>query len=135
MLSVAAVLVVGMIPTPVLAQDDGVEVVEEIRGALQEGDPERLVRASSARMDVTILGTSELLSRSQAKYVVKSFFAEYPPVEVEIVDTSQSNGNWFASAAYWYETGAEPLSIYVRLRNRSGEWELRELRIDRTPPR
>lgn len=121
--------------TPALAQTDGAEVLEEIRSALERGDAGRLVEHGSERIDVTIFGTSELLSRSQATYVIRSFLREYPPSDVRIIDTSSADGHWFASAGYRHQGSAAPFSVYVRLRQGSERWELRELRVDRSPPR
>lgn len=115
------------------SQDSGRVVLQEVRAALSRGDAEGLIKRSAGRIDLTVIGVSELLSRSQARYVVRSFFADYPPARVEIVDTYESGGNWFASAGYWYENGPSPLSVYLRLRRGAGGWELRELRIDRMP--
>lgn len=117
------------------AQYDGAVALEEIRMALSLGDVERLVERLGPRIDLTLFGTNELLSRSQARYVVKSFFAEYPPIAVDLIDTTESDGNWFASAGYWYETGTAPMSVYLRLRLGSAGWELRELRFDRSSAR
>lgn len=133
--AVAVVILATLVPGAASAQHDGAAVLEDIRGAFSEGDVERLMRRSGERIDLTVFGVSELLSRSQARYVLRSFFAEYPPTMVALVDTSESEGNWFASAGYWYETGKAPLSVYLRLRRGSAEWELRELRFDRPAAR
>lgn len=110
---------------------DGALALEEIREALSVGDVERLMERSGHRIDLTLFGTNELLSRSQASYVIQSFFAEYPPTVVTLIDTTEADGNWFASAAYWYETGTDAISVYLRLRQNATGWELRELRFDR----
>lgn len=117
-------------------RDAGESVLHEIYQALQAGDVEALTSRTADRLDLTIFGSSELLSRSQAKYVLKEFARTYPPVRIEVHDTSPSEGNWFSSARYWFENGDRPLTVYVRLReNHPQEWELRELRFGRSSRR
>ena len=114
----------------------GEAALHEIYNALQARDVERLTSRAANRVDLTIFGSSELLSRSQAKYVVQEFVRTYPPVRIKVNDTSPSDGNWFSSASYWYENADEPLTVYVRLREKSSQdWELRELRFGRSSRR
>lgn len=133
---VAAVLVVTTFsPMAAHAQQDGDDAFERMRKALADGDVEAIIQHAGARIDLTVFGTSELLSRSQARYVLRSFFAEYPPLRVDVVDSSLSSGHWFATAGYWFEAGSEPLSAYLRLQDGARGWELRELRFERSSPR
>jgi hypothetical protein len=133
--AVGALLLTAFVPGSAWAQPEGNEVLEGIRDALEDGEVERLMKRSGDRIDLTVFGVSELLSRSQAGYVVRAFFAEYRPIAVQLIDTSESDGNWFAAAGYSYERGTAPLSVYLRLRRGSAGWELRELRIERTTAR
>lgn len=134
-LSICLLFAATLTPSAAWAQQEGDEVLRGVREALEKGDAEQLMEASGERIDLTVFGVSELLSRSQASYVVRAFFAEYPPSAVRLIDTSESDGNWFASAEYSYESGTVPLSVYLRLRRGSSGWELRELRFDRSTPR
>lgn len=133
--AIAAVILAALILAPVQAQQEGAGVLEEITDAFAAGDVERIMEWSGERIDLTVFGAKELLSNSQARYVVRSFIAEHPPVVVEMIDRSESDGNWFASVAYSYETGTSPLVVYLRLRRGVAGWELRELRFDRSAPR
>ena len=121
------------------AQDrsaEGEDALHTIYEALQAGDVESMTSRAADRVDLTIFGSSELLSRSQAKYVLKEFIRTYPPVRIEVHDTSPSDGNWFSSASYWYENEERPLTVYLRLReSRPQDWELRELRFGRATRR
>ena len=116
------------------SMDSEQTVLEDVRAALSSGDTESLMSRTDERVDVTIFGTSELLSRSQARYVIRSFFAQYPPSRAEILETTQADDNWFASGRYATEVEPEPLSFYLLLRHGAVGWELRELRFDRDGP-
>lgn len=108
----------------------GEAVLEQIYEAMQSGKVSTLMAVAAERIDLTIFGASEVLSRSQARYVLQDFFGNYPPTRVTLHETSPSEGNWFASASYWHRDADGPLTVYLRMRVGSGgNWELRELRF------
>ena len=111
---------------------DAPVLLTELLDAFGRGDARGVVNCSSRRLDVTIFGVSELFSQSQVSYVLRDFFANYPPQKLNVTETSGSIDNWFAAGHYWYRRGDAPLSVYFRLRLSGGEWKLREVRIGRT---
>lgn len=133
--SIAMLVLASLLPASVQAQDAGARILEHVRAALSEADVERLVEHCGERIDLTVLGKSEMLSRAQARYVVESFFATYPPAHVDVIESSASGGHWFASGEYWNETDSRPFALYIRLSRTESGWQLRELRIDRSSTR
>lgn len=113
----------------------GERALQEIQVALASGDARGLIRRSADRVDITVFGASEVLSRSQSMYVMKDFFRDYRPARISLEETSGSDGNWFASARYWAENEDTPFAVYVRMRLNERRWELRELRIGRSNSR
>lgn len=107
-------------------------VLRLLEDAFARGDAAEMMRHSARRVDVTLFGSSELFSRSQAGYVLKAFFSEYRPDRLLLSERSASEGNWFAAGRYWYEAGEAPLRVYLRVRRANGGWELREVRIGRS---
>lgn len=115
------------------AQRAGAATLEKIYDAMRSGSVESLIDVTADRVDLTLFGSSEMLSCSQARYVIQDFFRNYPPARVVEHETSPSDGNWFASASYWYRGGDGPLTVYLRMRARDATgWELRELRFGRS---
>lgn len=128
---IGAVLIVSVSGwSSALAQNERgtMEVVEQ---ALSQGDTNALTSIASARIELTIFGSAAMYSRGQAMYVLSDFFRQHPPTTVSFSDPSRSGANWFVMGEYLYEGGEQPLRVFVRLRARDGQWELRELRIDR----
>ncbi|GEM_PF-1753180 len=117
-------------PRDARADRSGEQTLRQVYDGIRNADVASLSEVAADRIDLTILGTGEVLSRSQARYVLQNFFRTYPPTEVSVDETSPSQGNWFASGHYWYEGSTEPMTIYVRMRSTAaGGWELRELRF------
>ncbi|MEX1055201.1 MAG: DUF4783 domain-containing protein [Rhodothermales bacterium] len=101
---------------------------QQVMAAFERGDVDALIRRCADRVDLSLFGDGELLSKSQAKYVMREFFRDYPPQELDVEETSSTEGSWFASGIYRHRSG-NPLSIYFRLRSSDGNWELREIRF------
>ena len=109
----------------------GYEALKRVTRFFAQGDADALMEHAGERVDVTLLGSSDLFSRSQATYVVRDFFRHFPPARLDLNETSATEGNWFAAGRYWYQNGDAPLSVYLRLSVSNSEWELREIRISR----
>jgi len=103
-------------------------IFQQVRAAFESGDVDALIRRCADRVDLSLFGEGELVSKSQAKYVMREFFRDYPPEKLDVEETSGTEGSWFASGVYLHQRG-NPLSVYFRLRSRDGEWELREIRF------
>lgn len=103
-----------------------------LEAAFARGDAGAIMRHSARRVDVTLFGSSELFSRSQAGYVLKAFFNEYRPERLLLNERSASEGNWFVAGRYWYEAAESPLAVYLRVRRTDSGWELRDVRIGRS---
>lgn len=117
--------------TPAAAQEGGTEALDELSTAIAAGDVSGIVAHAADRIDISILGAGALYSRSQARYVLEEFFRDHQPVRFSVQELSQRDGNWFASGSYWSVGGASRLTMYLRLKQKDGGWELRELRVDR----
>ncbi len=105
-------------------------MLQEVEAALEAGDVTALAQRTAQRMELTLFGSASMYSRGQAMYVLAEFFREYPPVRASLSDPTRSGGNWFALGEYHYERGEQPLRVFVRLRSKSDQWELREVRIE-----
>lgn len=121
---------VVFVAAPAFAQVER-SALEEIEAALGEADVNALNERAAERVELTLFGSAAMYSRGQAMYVLAEFFREYPPRRVDFSDPSRSGGNWFALGQYHYERGENPLRVFIRLRSNGGQWQLREVRIER----
>lgn len=108
------------------------DVSERVVRAFERGDALVLLGGdATSHLEVGLMGENRLYSRSQAAYVLQKFFKTHPPARFELQDTSRVGGNRFVAGRYFSRSDAEPLRVYVRFREREGQWELREIHIDR----
>ncbi len=109
------------------------EALRSVEAAFKGGDAERLLAHAADRVELALFDRTMLYSRAQAVYVMTSFFRDNPPGAFVLEDSSSTDGSWFVTARYWREGSERPHQVYLRLREKSGQWELRELRIERRP--
>lgn len=102
-----------------------------LQQAFASGDAAEMMKYAAKHLDITLFGSSDLYSRSQAGYVLKAFFDEYRPEKLLFTEMSGSQANWFAAGSFWYAAGESHLAVYLRLRRGDFGWELREVRIGR----
>ncbi len=98
--------------------------------AFEAGDAHALLADAADRVEIALLGSSKLYSRAQATYVMQEFFREYPPEQFTLQNESRTEGSWIAAAHYRYKRAEHPLQVYVRLRVKGEQWELREVRVE-----
>jgi len=111
-----------------------VEVTRRVEQALSEGNVNALLGTVSPRVAIAVSGESREYSRTQAEYVLKSFFAKHPPAGFSVRTLSETEQGAFLAGKYRVSGVAREIDVYLRLRDRRGAWELREL-IIRTDPR
>lgn len=106
------------------------ETLDAVEQAMVQGDARTLLSDAADRIEITILGRSTLYSRAQATYVMQDFFREYPPTGFSLDDTSATGGSRFATGRYRYQQAEQPLHVYLQLRKKGTQWQLREIRIE-----
>lgn len=119
-----------MSPAAVMAQDE-VVAVSRIEAAMTTGDASALAAQAAERVELTLFGAASMYSRAQAVYVLAEFFREHAPHDVEIDPPTRSGDNCFALGRYYVEGNESPLRVFLRLRDKLGEWQIREIRIER----
>ena len=115
------------------AQETVSGVVLQLEHALASGDVDALLDHASERIGITLFEANRYYSRGQARYVLKTFFAEHPPRRFVLREYYETQGGWFAEGDFWYERGERPLRVYLRLRWWRDRWELRELLVEQQP--
>lgn len=130
----AIVLVVALLvpaARPALSQMQSATPLEDVRSAFAEAKADSIAAFSAARVEIAVLGKSRLYSRSQARFVLKSFFKRYPPVRVTFADPSRTETGIFAAGSYRFAADRKPLRLYVRLRRHGSAWVIREIVVER----
>ena len=106
--------------------------LQHIERAFSSGDVDALTAMASDRVEIAVFGRSRLYSRSQARFVLKDLFDQYPPLHFELSAPSRTARGVFAAGTYRYSVEEKPLRVYVRLRKSGQAWSLREILVDKS---
>lgn len=132
---VVVLLLVSILPAAASAQSRAA-VVERIEKAIASGDAKALAGTVSQRVAIAVFGASRDYSQGQAEHVLRKFFADYPPSAFSITKRSESEQGAFVAGRYRSERLEGAADVYLRLRDRDGNWEVREIIVQTaSPPR
>ncbi len=115
---------------PVYGQVARTRPMIHLQDALAHGNVEQIMTHVRKGLEINLFSRRRAYSRGQARYVLKRFFKSYPPRRFVLRDDYESKKGWFVAGDYWYGNRREPLRLYLRLRQRDKEWELRELIVE-----
>jgi len=83
------------------------EVISNVRSSLKTGSSKELSKYLGEMIALKIDGQQSNYSRTQAEYVLKDFFKQYPPTDFQYVHQGASEGGLkYAIGRYQYDTGS-----------------------------
>lgn len=129
-LMLGAVFCVVVLPERAMAQEGAERALQQIESAFSRGNSRVLADIAADRLEIRLFGSSTLCSRGQAVYVLEDFFRQYSPQKFDFQEATRTDESWFAPGEYWYESAGNPLRVYVVLRQKGEQWELREIRVE-----
>lgn len=128
----AAILALVALATPPLrAQTADPPGVAGLLEAVEEGRAEDILAFAGDRLEIGLFAATRTYSRSQARFVLESFFRENPPASVTLERSAGTDVGWFASARVAVVRAEQPLRLYIRLRRQGDRWLLREIAFRR----
>jgi hypothetical protein len=128
-LALVIVLALVMVIDRTAAAQDAPDL-STVRDAFVQGDAKMLLDAAGDRVEIALMGQGQLYSRAQATYVMQDFFREHPPVQFSLEPGYGDEGSWIVAGEYWYRQEDASLQVYLRLRLKDKQWEVREIRIE-----
>ena len=83
------------------------EVISNVRSSLKTGSSKELSKYLGEMIALKIDGQQSNYSRTQAEYVLKDFFKQYPPTDFQYVHQGASEGGLkYAIGRYSYDNGS-----------------------------
>ncbi|MCY4204099.1 MAG: DUF4783 domain-containing protein [Bacteroidetes bacterium] len=102
-----------MIPCVSWGQTDTLDVPIFLE-YLSEGDAEGIVSYADDYLELALLQQPQRYSRSQAFYVLKTFFRQYPPDEFELHHNLTHGEEWWLIGHFAVQDQLQSLRFYLR---------------------
>jgi hypothetical protein len=110
------------------AQSTPDEAFGKIAAAIQAGNAEALTGYMLSPVELTLPGADQAYSAQQATFVLKDFFAKYPPVSFSVIHKGNSGTTNYATGTYASKAGKFDTNIF--LKNAGGVYKVSQLRFE-----
>ncbi len=112
-----------------MGSSDGFDVFVSISRYLGNGEADKLSAWFSNSVEITILGESNTCSRSQARQILKSFYASYTPRSFEVTHKASQGNMKYAIGNL--KAGGETFVVTVFLCMKDNCYDIHQLKIER----
>ncbi len=125
-------LVLPGIPSGVVwGQTDTLDVTS-ILEYLSEGDAEALVRHAEDYLELALLEQPRRYTRSQALYVLKKFYRQYPSDGFELDHSMTQGEEWWLTGSYSVRDQRQELRFYLRFGGVFPKYRLMAIQVIRS---
>lgn len=106
-------------------------ILLEVSTALRLANTEGIARHFNDRVEITIMNDRKVYSLTQAKFVMKKFFSDYPPTGAgfSIVHMGQSESATYAVGDYLSSRGKIEVNMF--LKSSGGVYKIDRIRFER----
>ena len=124
------VLLIWICSPQLQAQQMPATTLNEVRNHISQGNAEKLYEHLNENVEVTLLNSRKDYAKSQAKFVLKQFFSNYPPSGFSISHHASSGKSlYYALGEYRSSKGQMVVNIFFKIKD--GKYLIDRLRFDK----
>ena len=116
-------------PAQAAMQDDVDRLILQIQDAIESGNADGIVQRAGSYVEVSVLGSSTLYSRSQSAYILREFFRQHPPKRFAFQRKMNVGKDWYMYGTYWNSTDRETYRMEIRMRWNGRAYEIKNISI------
>lgn len=102
------------------------EIINDVKEAIKTGSSKEIAKFLNQNVDVTLDGSMQNYSKTQAEYVLKDFFQKSPPTSFTIVHQGASKGG-LPYAIGQYISKNDTFRVWVRIKNNGNDYLIHEI--------
>ena len=106
------------------------DVITQVKETIKAGSAKELSRYLNSNVDVTLEGNVQSYSKAQAEFVLRDFFKQHPPNEVNIIHQGKSKGGQ-PFAILQYKSGADTYRLFMKVKSQGNTQYLDDIRFTR----
>jgi len=111
------------------AQEGSYDVFNPISKYIMQGDADRLAAWFADNLEISIMSTTNDSSRSQARQIIKSFFATHTPRSFEVTHTAGRSNMKYALGSL--NAGGETFEVTIFVSYKDNNYRIQQLKIER----
>jgi hypothetical protein len=90
------------------------DVFTKVTSAIQAGNAEALSALLQSPVEITLPGADQAYSAQQATFVIKDFFAKFPPKSFKVLHKGNSGPTHYATGSYVSANGTFDANIFLK---------------------
>lgn len=106
------------------------DVINQVKETIKAGSAKELSRFLNSTVDVTLEGNVQSYSKAQAEFVLRDFFKQHPPNEVNIIHQGKSKGGQ-PFAILQYKSGVDTYRLFMKVKSQGNAQYLDDIRFTR----
>lgn len=118
-----------LLPFQSKAQSGSYDVFVPIAKYVSQGDADALSAWFAGNLEISVVSKGETASKTQAKQILKTFFASYTPQAFEITHTAGRGNMKYAIGTL--NAGGENFLVTIFVRSKGDYFLIQEFRIER----
>jgi hypothetical protein len=104
------------------------DVINQVKETIKAGSAKELSKFLHNTVDVTLEGDVQSYSKAQAEYVLRDFFKQHPPNEVNIIHQGSSKGGQ-PFAILQYKSGGDTFRLFMKIKSTGNVQLLDDIRF------
>ncbi|MDX1907654.1 MAG: DUF4783 domain-containing protein [Bacteroidia bacterium] len=104
------------------------DILDQVSTGLMKGDVSMLSGHFGERVEITLMGSRQVHSHTQADYVMGKFFADYPPTSFYFQHNGETGGTTYAIGEYRSAKGTFEVNVFIRIDG--GQRKITEIRFE-----
>ena|SRR5690606_31489535 len=114
-----------LVTTSAFGQSD---VIDQVKETIKAGSAKELSKYLNQTVDVTLDGNVQSYSKTQAEFVLRDFFKQHPPNEVNIIHQGSSKGGQ-PFAILQYKSGSDIYRLFMKIKSAGNAQFLDDIRF------
>jgi hypothetical protein len=106
------------------------DIINQVKEAIKAGSAKELARFLNSTVDVTLEGNVQSYSKAQAEFVLRDFFKQHSPSEVNVIHQGSSKGGQ-PFAILQYKSGAETYRLFMKIKSVGNSQFVDDIRFTR----
>lgn len=107
------------------------QTVEDITGALKQGNVEVLARYLDRNVEIAIPGKDDMVSKAEASEALRGFFSNYHPRSFSEMHQGRSKGQDSQYIIGNLNTDKGSFRVYIYMKSQNGSFAIQEIRFDK----
>ena len=104
------------------------DVINQVKETIKAGSAKELSRYIHITVDVSLEGNFQTYSKAQAEFVLRDFFKQHPPNEVNIIHQGSSKGGQ-PFAILQYKSGNDTFRLFMKIKSSGNSQLLDDIRF------